>query len=318
MKALYLSKKPELKEIACPRPKASEALIKIRLAGICNTDLELIKGYMGFQGVLGHEFVGEVVEAPGEFWIGKRVCGEINLGCGKCDYCCKGLSRHCPYRSVLGILKKNGTFAEYITLPVNNLHLVPDSISDVQAVFVEPLAAAFEILEQVHIEPNHEVAVIGDGKLGLLICQVLKLTGAHVILIGKHQRKMRLAENQGVETVHLSELSGQQFDVVVEASGSASGFQTAMQNIRPRGTLVLKSTYHGKLEFNSAPLVIDEITVIGSRCGPFPAAIRALDEGLVEVESLVDDIFPLAEGLQALQRASEPGVLKVLLNMGDN
>ncbi|MFQ6114728.1 MAG: alcohol dehydrogenase catalytic domain-containing protein, partial [bacterium] len=245
VKALYLKDSLKLKEIELPIPKKNEALIKLLMAGICNTDLEIVKGYMGFEGVLGHEFVGLVEQASGQKWIGKRVCGEINLGCGQCSYCQQSLSRHCPDRTVLGILDKDGAFAEYVTLPIENLHFIPDSIADKYAVFVEPLAAALEILEQVHLEPSDKVAVVGDGKLGLLICQVLRLTGCRLFLIGKHNRKLSLAKSWGVKALLPEQLADGKFDIVVEASGSPSGFSTAMNLVRPRGTVVLKSTYHG-------------------------------------------------------------------------
>lgn len=313
MRALYLRDRLELKEIDLPKTKENEALVKVLMAGICNTDIEIVKGYMGFEGVLGHEFVGLVERAPDQQWIGQRVCGEINLGCGKCSYCQRRLSRHCPDRTVLGILNHNGAFAEYLTLPLINLHPIPDILPDKYAVFVEPLAAALEILEQVHIEPNDKVAVIGDGKLGLLICQVLRLTGCTLSLIGKHKRKLSLAKSWGVSTTQLEQLPNDKFDVVVEASGSPSGFSTAMNLVCPRGTIVLKSTYHGDLDVNAAPIVINEISIIGSRCGPFEAAIRILERGLVEVESLIDDVYPFDQALQAFERAERKDTLKILL-----
>jgi len=317
MKAVYLKEYLELKEIDPPIPGENDALIKVLMAGICNTDLEIINGYMDFEGVLGHEFVGVVEQAERLEWVGKRVCGEINLGCSKCLYCFKGLSRHCPHRSVLGILNHNGAFAEYLTLPVKNLHEVPTAIPDETAVFVEPLAAALEILEQVHIEPNHDVAVIGDGKLGLLICQTLKLTGCKLLLIGKHERKLVLAENWGVKTCKLEQLSLEKFDVVVEASGSPSGFSTAMKAVRPRGTIVLKSTYHGNLNLNVAAIVIDEINIVGSRCGPFETAIRILEHNLVDMQSLIDDILPVDRALEAFDCAKKKGTLKIILNVSN-
>ncbi|MFQ5769221.1 MAG: alcohol dehydrogenase catalytic domain-containing protein, partial [bacterium] len=268
MKALYLKNTLALQDIETPCPQKDEVLVKVSTAGICNTDLEIVKGYMGFEGVLGHEFVGIVEKAADSRWIGKRVCGEINYGCGNCKYCLSGLSRHCPNRRVLGILNQNGAFAEFVISPDKNLHEIPQTIPDTSAVFVEPLAAALEILEQVHIEPNQRVAIIGDGKLGLLICQVLKLTGCQLALIGKHSRKLALAKSWGIKTFELYQISDTKFDIVVEASGAPSGFATAMQLILPRGTIVLKSTYHGKIDLNAAPIVIDEINIVGSRCGP--------------------------------------------------
>lgn len=314
MQALYLSDKLELRELPVPRAGSGQALVKVRMAGICNTDLELIKGYMGFRGVLGHEFVGVVEACETSSWIGERICGEINFGCGTCDYCLRGLSRHCPQRSVLGILNQNGAFAEYVVLPVGNLHLLPDGVSDHQAVFVEPLAAALEILEQVRVAPDDRLAVIGDGKLGLLICQVLRLTGGDVHLIGKHDSKMRLAREWGIATHAVDDLPGEKYDIVVDASGQAGGFQTALELLRPRGTLVLKSTYHGNLNFDAAPLVIDEITVVGSRCGPFPAAIRLLEKHLIDVESLIAATYPFENILQAVAKAGERQTLKVLVD----
>ncbi|NIR51433.1 alcohol dehydrogenase catalytic domain-containing protein [candidate division KSB1 bacterium] len=314
MKALYLSDNLELKELEAPQFHEGQALVKLCMAGICNTDLELVKGYMSFEGVLGHEFVGVVEKADDSGWMGKRICGEINFGCGECNYCEGGLSRHCPNRTVLGILDQNGVFAEYTVLPIENLHAVPDSLPDGFAVFVEPLAAALEILEQIKIEPNHKVAVIGDGKLGLLICQVLKLTGCEITLIGKHSRKLSLAKSWSVNAVLLDERPEEKFDAVVEVSGSSSGFDTAMELIKPRGTIILKSTYHGKLGLNAAPIVINEVNIVGSRCGPFTAAIRVLDQKLVDVESLIDTVYPFDQSLKAIEHAKQSNSLKILLD----
>lgn len=315
MKALYLKNQLQLTEISEPVPGEKDALVQVLMAGICNTDLEIVKGYMGFTGVLGHEFVGRVVEASESSWTGKRVCGEINFGCGNCEYCDRGLSRHCPHRTVLGILNQNGAFAEYVTLPLKNLHAVPEAILDSHAVFVEPLAAALEILEQVQIAPDHRVAVIGDGKLGLLICQVLRLTGCNLSLIGKYSRKMALAESWGVKTSPLQNLPAEKFDFVVEASGAAAGFATAMKLVRPRGTIILKSTYHSTLELRAAPIVIDEVTIVGSRCGPFAAAMRVLQQRLVNVEPLIDQIYPFDQAREAFEHAQQPGTLKIILQM---
>lgn len=317
MKALYFKQQLELRDVDPVAPKADEALIRVRVAGICNTDQELVKGYMGFEGVLGHEFVGVVEESAQPGWVGKRVCGEINLGCGECAYCRKGLSRHCPNRTVLGILNHPGAFAEWVTLPVSNLHEVPDAMPDRIAVFVEPTAAALEILEQRHVEPNSEVAVIGDGKLGLIISQVLRLTGSTVWVVGKHERKLSLASEWGVRTIHVDDVSVEQFDLVVEASGAAAGFATAMQLVRPRGTIVLKSTYQGDLQFNAAPLVIDEVTVLGSRCGPFTPAMRLLNAGQVNPEPLIDAVYPFEQALEAFEHANRKGTLKILLEMAE-
>jgi len=316
MKAVLLKQgRLRFGELSVPAAGAGEALVKVKMAGICNTDLELVKGYMGFEGVLGHEFVGVVAETEDRAWTGKRVCGEINFGCGDCDWCRRGLNRHCPSRTVLGILNQNGAFAEYVIIPVQNLRAVPDSVSDVSAVFVEPLAAAFEILEQVKIEPIHKVAVVGDGKLGLLVSQVLKLTGCDLTLIGKHDRKLALARSWGLKTARPEEANGREFDIAVEASGAPAGFETAMRALKPRGKIVLKSTYAGKLELDAAAIVIDEITVVGSRCGLFDPAIRALANNLVQVEEVVDEVFPFSNALLAFERANQSGTLKVLLDL---
>ncbi len=315
MNALFLSDKLELQEIPKPAPGPEGALVKVLMAGICNTDLEIVKGYMGFRGVLGHEFVGVVEKSADSTWVGKRVCGEINFGCGDCDACRRGLSRHCPNRTVLGILNQSGAFAEYATIPLSNLRPVPDAISDATAVFVEPVAAGCEILEQVQIQPDSNVAVIGDGKLGLLISQVLKLTGCRLCLVGKHSRKLALASSWGISTALVDDLPSQRFDLVVEASGSAAGFTTALQMVRPRGTMILKSTYNGQLRLNAAPIVIDEITIVGSRCGPFPAAIRILQQGLIQVEPLVDQVYPFGDALRAFEHAQKKGTLKILLQI---
>ncbi len=317
MRALYLKDSLALKEISVPACGEDEALVKVRMAGICNTDLELVKGYMGFEGVLGHEFVGVVEKAAEQKWLGKRVCSEINFGCGACRYCKRGLSRHCPKRSVLGILNQNGAFAEYVVLPIGNLQEVPESISNSSAVFIEPLAAALEILEQIKVKPNYEVAVIGDGKLGLLICQVLRLTGCKLKLIGKHERKLALAQSWGISTLGANEVEDGKYDIAVEASGSPKGFATAMQLLRPRGTLVLKSTYHGNLELNAAPIVIDEITIVGSRCGPFESAIRTLEKGLVKIDDLIEVTYPFSEAFEALEHAKQHGSLKIILDFDE-
>ncbi len=315
MKAVYLDTGLQLKEIPRPAPGSGEALVKVRLAGICNTDLELVKGYMGFHGVLGHEFVGVVEAADTSDWVGRRVCGEINFGCGACAACRRGLSRHCPNRTVLGILNQNGAFAEYTVLPEANLHSLPDGVSDRQAVFVEPLAAALEILEQIRVEPDFDVAVVGDGKLGLLITQVLRLSGCRLTLVGKHPHKLQLARGWGVRVCERDALPEEPFDVVVEASGSPTGFNTALSLVRPRGTLVLKSTYHGKLELDAAPIVIDELRIVGSRCGPFAAAIRVLERGLVSVEPLIEAVYPLAQALEAFEHGGQAHSLKILLDV---
>ncbi|MBI4491111.1 MAG: alcohol dehydrogenase catalytic domain-containing protein [Deltaproteobacteria bacterium] len=314
MKVLYGTGQSLKLEPFHPTAKADDrtALVRGRLAGICSTDIEIFKGYMGFRGVPGHEFVGEVTMGPSEL-VGKRVVGEINFACGRCESCARGVGRHCPERRVMGILGADGAFAEYVALPVENLHLVPEGVSDEEAVFTEPLAAAFEILEQVMVKPTHEVIVLGDGKLGLLCAQVLHLTGASVCLVGKHQNKLDILKKLGLHTVMLSDWRARPADVVVEATGSTSGLKMALGAVRPRGTLVLKSTVAADHTLSLASLVINEVTVVGSRCGPFLPAIQALAQKSVAVTPLVDKIYPLAEGMQAVAHASRPGALKVLL-----
>ena len=297
-----------------PTPQATEstALVRVRLAGICATDLQIFKGYMGFTGVPGHEFVGEVNEGPADL-VGKRVVGEINFACGACAACLQGLGRHCSTRRVMGILNADGSFAEYLTMPLANLHVVPAIVSDEEAVFTEPLAAAWEILEQVHLQPAAEVIVLGDGKLGQLCAQVLHLTGARVTVVGKHQDKLALLRQLGVHTVRLADWRPGKADLVVEATGSAAGLSLAIETVRPRGTLILKSTVAVPHSLSLAPLVINEVTVVGSRCGRFPPALRALAQRSIAVTPLIDKIYPLSEGLAAVKRAAQPGARKVLL-----
>ncbi|MGE0681869.1 MAG: alcohol dehydrogenase catalytic domain-containing protein [Candidatus Binatia bacterium] len=297
-----------------PTPQATEhlTLVRVHLAGICSTDLQILKGYMDFHGVPGHEFVGEVHEGPAEL-IGKRVVGEINFACGTCEMCQRGLGRHCPTRSVMGILNADGCFAEYLAVPAPNLHLVPDAVEDEAAVFSEPLAAAFEMLEQVHVQPTADVVVFGDGKLWLLCAQVLHLTGARVKVIGKYESKLRILRQVGIEAMLLSDWRSEQADIVVEATGSAAGLALAMTTVRPRGVLVLKSTVAQQHSLSLAPLVINEVTVIGSRCGRFPPALQALARKSIVVAPLMSKIFPLTEGVAALRHATRPGELKVLL-----
>ena len=295
-----------------PTAGSRSALIQVHLAGICSTDLQIFKGYMSFEGVPGHEFVGSVSDGPGEL-IGKRVAGEINFGCGQCDNCRQDLSRHCPNRSVMGIVNADGAFAEWVSVPWENLHVVPDNVSDEEAVFTEPLAAAFEILTQIQTNPGDEVLVLGDGKLGNLCAQVLQLTGAKVTALGKHADKLALIKKAGVRTIHLSGWQPRQFDVVVEATGSASGLELALSAVRPRGTLVLKSTIAGNHQVSLAPIVINEINVIGSRCGPFPDALAALAAKQVSVAPLIEKIYGLNDGLVAVAHATRSGTRKILL-----
>src|SRR5437868_7526524 len=315
-----------------PRPdlQPGEALIRVLLAGICNTDLEITRGYLAFQGVLGHEFVGiveNVHEGPGAsrptYLIGKRVVGEINAACRRSDclYCSQNMPTHCPDRTTLGILNRDGAFAAYLTLPVENLHIVPDNVSDEEAVFVEPLAANFEILEQVHLKPTDSVVILGDGKMGQLAAQVLTLSGCEVMMVGKHEEKLALARKRGVRTYVLADAqgftleNGRRVDMVVESTGSAQGLEMALRLVRPRGTIILKSTVADKSTLHLAPIVIDEIRVQGSRCGPFAPALRALNQKLVDVHPLISACYPLDEGLTAFQYAAQKGVLKVLVQV---
>lgn len=314
MRALNWNGKELSLDPAYPTPEAGalSSLLRVRLAGICSTDLQILRGYMGFRGVLGHEMVGDVVEGPDEL-VGKRVVAEINFGCGRCGYCSRGLGRHCPERKVMGILGADGSFAEHVAVPVENLHLVPDNLSDEEAVFTEPLAAAFEILEQVQVGVGDDVIVMGDGKLGLLCAQVLKLTGARVSVVGKHEKKLALLRRLLIQTHLLPEWEPRSADVVVEATGSKEGLEMAMEVVRPRGTVVLKSTLAGEHRLSLAPPVVDEITVVGSRCGPFPPALQALAQKSISVTPLIEKIYPLADGLEAIAHAGRAGALKVLL-----
>jgi threonine dehydrogenase-like Zn-dependent dehydrogenase len=313
-----------------PTLMEGEALIRVLQAGICNTDLEITRGYMNFQGIPGHEFVGIVEEiherpasTPPTIWVGRRVVGEINAACHRADcfYCQHNMPTHCPNRTTLGIVNRNGAFAEYLTLPLENLHLVPDNVSDEEAVFVEPLAANFEILEQVHLKPTDSVVVLGDGKMGQLAAQVLALVGCEVIMVGKHKEKLALAEKRGVHPSLLTDAksfvleNGRRVDVVVECSGSAQGLELAMRLVRPRGTIVLKSTVADKTTLHLAPIVIDEIRIQGSRCGPFAPALRALSQAQVDVRPLISARYTLDDGLAAFERAAQPGVLKVLIQV---
>ncbi len=317
MKALVFDGKLSLRRIDKPVPARNEALIKILLAGICKTDIEIVKGYMNFKGVLGHEFVGLVEESANPDLIGKRVVGEINIGCGVCDQCAKGMERHCGTRSVLGISAKDGVFAEYVCLPESNLHVVSEKISDDAAVFTEPLAAAIEIMEQIHVDPSTRALIIGDGRLGLLICMVLRLTGCSITVLGKHPDKMRLFENYSAAAVHFddTEKLDRKYDLVVEASGSPSGWNSAIRHVAPRGVIALKSTYHGEFNFNPAPLVINEITVTGSRCGPFAPALRLMESGLVDPTPLISEVHALEDSERAFEIAGRSKSLKILVRM---
>jgi threonine dehydrogenase-like Zn-dependent dehydrogenase len=320
------------KEKPAPKLRPGWALVRVRLAGICNTDVEILRGYHSFRGTPGHEFVGEVAEVAGvsagerQKWVGRRVCGEINVTCFAygfkpvCEFCKRGLKTHCARRTVLGIVALDGAFAEYLTLPLENLHVVPGLVSDEQAVFVEPLAAACEILEQVNVKKFRAVAVLGDGKLAQLIARVLRTVVARVVMYGKHERKLALARRAGIETKKVRgnardlKRIEDNYGLLIEATGSPSGLELAQQMTEPRGTLVLKSTFHGAAPVETWPIVVKEINVVGSRCGPFEKAIALLRSGRVDPRPLITRTFPLAEAPEAIKQAQKPGVLKVLLS----
>jgi alcohol dehydrogenase len=318
MRALFFDQTLQYQtDLPEPDPAPGEALIRTRLAGICNTDLEIIRGYMGFSGVLGHEFVGEVVRADdASELVGQRVVGEINAYCRECDTCRRGDPTHCPNRTTLGIFQRNGAMADYFTLPTHLLYPLPDSLPDEWAVFTEPLAAACEIIERIHIRPTERVVVLGDGKLGLLVAQVLQLTGCDLLVVGRNPNKLAILEKRGIRVQTTDDKPEPGADIVVEATGNAEGFATAREIVRPRGKLVLKSTYHGDLSLNMSMVVVDEIKLLGSRCGPFAPALRLLKQKLVDVEPLIHDTYSLDDGLAAFDRATSPGVLKVLLATG--
>lgn len=316
MKALWLEDGELSLRDDVPAPdvaQVGEALVRVRLSGICGTDLELVRGYYPYAGVLGHEFVGEVVEAPDAEWVGARVVGEINAACTTCPTCRAGRPTHCPDRTVLGIVGRNGVHAEYTRLPLANLHRVPDGVSDEATVFTEPLAAALEIAEQIHIAPTDRVLLIGAGRLGQLVAQVLALTGADVAVVARHDVQRELLHAHGIATVDSAEVMPRSFDIVVEATGSPSGLDLARSALRPRGTLVLKSTYAGEVTLDLSPFVVDEITIVGSRCGPFAPALRLLESGRVDPTPLIAARYALDDAVEALRHASERGVLKVLL-----
>jgi threonine dehydrogenase-like Zn-dependent dehydrogenase len=300
-------------ERPAPTPAAGEVLVRVIKAGVCETDLQLIKGYMGFRGVLGHEFVGVAESGP---FAGRRVVGEINCACWNCETCRKGLPTHCPNRTVLGILNHDGAFADVIAVPQRNLHVVPDTLSPDVAVFTEPVAAAFQIPVQITIGHKDRIAILGDGRLGNLCAQVLARLSDHVLVIGKHPEKLAILASMGIATTLLSDsLEERAFDIVVDCTGSESGLPTALKLVRPRGTIVLKTTVAGQQTLAWAPFVIDEVTLVGSRCGPFDQALVALEQGHVQVQPLISDRFDLSRGLDALARAQTKGILKVLLDV---
>ena len=303
-----------VREIEKPH-QPDEAVVRVLLSGICNTDVEIARGYAGFNGTIGHEFVGVVEASADDDLVGQRVVGEINAGCGRCDLCRAGDPRHCASRTVLGIVGRDGAHAEFLQLPSVNLIPVPENVSNEHAVFTEPLAAACGILERAAIEKTDRVAVIGDGKLGLLSAQVVALTGAPTLLVGKHPEKLQIAARRGIETSTPNETAKRQkqFDVVVEASGAPSGFKLALDLLRPKGKLVLKSTVHGSTEIDAARIVVDEISIVGSRCGRFQPALHLLMKNAIDVDSLISEEHPLANGLRAMDRAQTSGILKVFL-----
>ena len=321
MKAIVFEDKLKLdNNYSKPIPQKGEALIRVKMAGICNTDHEITKGYMGYKGILGHEFVGVVedVNDADKSWIGKRVVAEISYGCDDpdCEWCAKKNYRHCPNRHTLGIWKKDGCFAEYMTMPVNVLFEVPDNVPDEQAVFVEPLAAACEITEQLHIEPTHKVLVLGDGKLGLTTALALNAQNLDVLLVGKHQNKLDIAKSQGVKTQLLQEFRQEKvYDVVVEATGTAGGFETSMSLTKPRGVLVLKSTVATGKELNLAPIVIDEITVLGSRCGQFAPALRLLEKNRIDFSPMISKIYSIDDATEAFEANRAKDTIKILIKI---
>jgi alcohol dehydrogenase len=306
----------EIRDLPQPDHLEGFALLQLIVGGICNTDLELQRGYYGFAGTPGHEFVGEVVSADTAALVGRRVVGEINLACHTCSWCAHGLERHCPNRSVLGIVRQPGAFSEFFVLPEANLRLVPDSLSTQAAVFTEPVAAACEILDQVAIPAGGRVAVLGDGKLGLLIAQVLQASGYCVHQFGRHKNKLRIAAARGVTTEIAGEnLPEAEYEWVVEATGSAAGLRAAVAMVQPRGTVILKSTVHGEVPLDTAAVIVNEITLIGSRCGRFEPALDLLERGVIDVESMVSGKFPLNRAPEAFARAAEAGVIKVLIEV---
>ena len=317
MKALWLENNQlQLRsDVPIPEPPPGEALVRVVRAGICNTDLELLRGYYPYTGILGHEFVGVVEQGPKQL-VGQRVVGEINAVCGECRFCRSGQPTHCENRTVLGIVNRNGAFAEYLTLPYANLHPVPDSVPTDVATFTEPVAAALEIQQQVSVRPDDRVLVVGDGKLGQLVAQTLALTGCELLVVGRHRNKLDRLAARGIKTGLADAVTERAFDLSVECTGNPEGFAIARRALRPRGTLVLKSTYADRLTFDVSSLVVDEITLIGSRCGPFPQALQLLSQNNLDVNYLIQTRYPLDEAIAAFDRAQERGVLKVLLEIG--
>lgn len=316
MRALWLENQQLQFRDDLPLPElgSGDVLIQPRLSGICSTDLELVNGYYPFTGIPGHEFVGDVIEAPGFPDLeGKRVVGEINITCGNCIHCQQGRGSHCVHRTVLGISGRNGVFADNFTLPAKNLHIVPDSISDEQAVFTEPLAAALEIQDQINISPTDKVLVLGAGRLGQLVAQTISLNDCDLAVIARYPKQRKLLENRGIKVLDENNIEPGTMDIVVDTTGSPSGFEAARSAVRSRGTIVMKSTYAGTLEINASSLVVDEITLIGSRCGPFGPALNLIKDQLVDPVSLIEETFRITDSIAAIDKAGESGVLKILL-----
>jgi threonine dehydrogenase-like Zn-dependent dehydrogenase len=314
MKAVVLKGKSIfVEDVQTPVPAEGEALLKVIKAGICSTDLELVKGYMEFEGILGHEFMGKVVESPEKKWIGKRVVGEINIPCGGCEICSENDPKHCPSRKVLGIHQKDGVFAEYTTIPLENLLPLPSMVSDREAIFIEPLAAALAIFDQIQVDQKDEVLVLGDGKLGLLVAQVMQTRSANIFCVGHHPRKLALLQKKGIQTSQSAQDWDRKFDLVAEATGTAEGIEKALCFVKPKGKIIAKSTFHGMAKIDLSSLVVNEIQLIGSRCGSFTKAMEFLNRESVELEEMVDADFPLAEAKRAFDKATDPEVIKVLL-----
>jgi len=314
MKAVLLKGKSIcVEEIPTPAPAVGEALLKVGKAGICNTDLELVKGYMEFEGILGHEFMGRVAQSPDKDWIGKRVVGEINIPCRSCATCSDIDPKHCPSRKVLGIHRKDGVFAEYVTLPLDNLHVLPSMVSDREAVFVEPLAAAIAIFDQIRLDRNDEVLVLGDGKLGLLVAQVMQTRTTKIFCAGHHPRKLALLQKRGIQATQDAQEWSKKFDLVIEATGASKGIEDALRFVKPKGKIVAKSTFHGMAKIDFSALVVNEIQLIGSRCGSFVKALEFLNNESIQLEEMVDADFPLTDAKKAFDRAEDPEVIKVLL-----
>jgi threonine dehydrogenase-like Zn-dependent dehydrogenase len=302
-----------IEDVPIPVPDEGEALIKVIKAGICSTDLEMLKGYMDFEGILGHEFMGCVIESDEKQWVGRRVVGEINIPCGFCEICSANDPKHCPSRQVLGILRKDGVFAEFVTLPLKNLHVIPSNISDVEAVFIEPLAAAIAIFDQAKVDQEDEVLVLGDGKLGLLVAQVMQTRSANVFCAGHHSRKLVLLQKRGVKTTQNAQEWDKKYDLVVEATGTSKGIDEALRFVKPKGKIIAKSTFHGMAKIDFSALVVNEIQLIGSRCGSFVDALNFLKNESVGLEEMVDANFPLAHAKRAFDKAMDPSVVKVLM-----